>query len=77
LSWFTPTGAISPDSGSIQAILTTWPASGFAAALVCAITAPVDNTSAAPTVRLNTRRVYVLLANFMGELQGKCDRRQR
>ena len=25
LSWLLPTGAIRPESGSIQAILTTWP----------------------------------------------------
>ena len=42
-SWLLPTGAIRPESGSIQAIFTTWPSSGFAPALACAEAAgPAD-----------------------------------
>ena len=39
-SWLLPTGAIRPESGSIQAILTTWPSSGLAPALACAEAVP-------------------------------------
>src|SRR5690349_18334558 len=51
LSWLLPTGAIRPESGSIQAILTTWPSSGLAAH-----TGAAAATRTAPTVRLKARR---------------------
>src|SRR6185312_10202209 len=53
LTWLVPTGAISPDNGSIQAILTTSPAVGF---LACANALPAPTTSAAPAASMNARR---------------------
>src|SRR6476659_9576917 len=47
-SWLLPTGAIRPESGSIQAIFTTSPASGFAPPLACAAAEPADTASATP-----------------------------
>src|SRR5436305_14405691 len=52
-SWLLPTGPIRPESGSIQAILTTWPSSGLAAQAGEASAA----ATAAPSVRLNARRL--------------------
>ncbi len=64
-SWLLPTGAIRPESGSIQAILTTCPSSGFAL-LAWPIAAVAVTTMAAPTVTSNRRRLSGVLVNFIG-----------
>src|SRR3982751_6203349 len=73
-SWLLPTGAIRPDSGSIQAILTTWPSSGLAPALACAETVPADAARATPMQAASTLLAIGRMGLFIGFLLAKVIR---
>ncbi len=56
-SWLLPTGPMRPDSGSIQAIFTTWPASGLAAPWAnAAVGATSDEATPPRSPRASGRR---------------------
>jgi hypothetical protein len=65
-SWLLPTGAIRPESGSIQAIFTTWPSSGLAPALACAEADPADAARATPMQAASTLLPIGLKGVFIG-----------
>src|SRR5215203_4262677 len=69
-SWLLPTGAISPESGSIQAILTTWPSSGLAPALACAEADPADTERATPMQAASTLLPIGVMGLFIRFLLG-------
>ena len=64
-SWFVPTGPNGPDSGSIQASLTTWPCNGLAPALACAAAVPAEAASARPRPRAHALRARRVTGVFM------------